>query len=418
VTFSTKNEGYPPIPPQLVTVTNSGTLTATGLSVALSGANDADFVLNTGGMQTTLPPGTTTFTVAPRTGLTKGTYNAVVTLFCHGNAVQSFPVSFTVIKLPAPSAVIDYENETLIYLSPDSTYVFNGGGGAVAPDEEGAVAIPESWMNGVTDGLTNAVVDPDYGALGEAQLITVPRRPAAPAVTPQIASAPNVNDGLIAGVNDSMQYRIGDSDEWIDVPVDHTILDGLAPGFYYIRYKAIANKSFASYIAPVMIGEHNSPVIIREVTLPPTPGVIILPHDGIHYVYSGEYFRFTLLYDGKTPPTVSTDRIVDGRREVLTGTPNGAGGYDYAIPVVREEIRVEIVVHDMGVETVGGMAVWAFGHTIYLEARQATTADIYTLSGILLNRLELAEGTHTVAAAPGVYLIVLPDGATYKVTVK
>jgi hypothetical protein len=416
--FPSKNEGYPALTPEVVTITNSGMLTATGLTVELSGTNAAAFA--TSALSATLPGGnsTTAFAVAPVTGLMLGTYDATVTVKSHGNEVGRFAVQFTVTRISPPDAIIDYVNETFYNLSVDTAYVFNGGA-PVAPDDTGAVRIAESWMTGAVNGLSAAKVDPDYGVLGAAQQITVPPRPAAPAIRIQHASAPNVNDGMITGVNDSMEYRVGETGEWIAVPDGATWLDGLPPGVYHIRYKAIANKSFASHIAEASVFQPADPVLIREVTLPETAGITVLPRGaGVYFINSGEDFPFTLLFEGDVPPTVRTNRIIDGRRETLTGVPNGTGRYDYLIPVIREEILVEIEVHGSPAEAVSGISVWAYGNAIRIESPQQTTADIYTLSGMLLKRINVVPGINTVHAAQGIYLVLLPDGTTHKVTVK
>jgi hypothetical protein len=415
-TFPAKNEGYPAFTPEVVSITNSGSLTATGLTATLSGADATAFAVSA--PAATLPgSGTTSFTVAPVTGLLLGTYTATVTVWSHGNKIGEFSVSFTVTRISAPNAIIDFVNETFVNLNVDTAYVFNGSS-PVAPDETGAVPISENWMTGTTNGLSAAKVDPDYGALGTAQQITVPLRPPAPVIRIQNASASNVNDGMITGVNDSMEYRTGETDEWIAVPTGVIRLEDLPPGVYHIRYRAIAGKSFASYIAVADVLEPATPILIREVTLPETPGIIILPREGVHYINSGEYFLFTLIFEGDTPPMVRTNRIIDGKREVLTGIPNGTGGYVYLIPIIRETVVVEITPHDVAVEAVGGISVWAYGNAIRIESPQRTVADIYSVSGLLLQRINVAPGINTVQAASGVYLVVLPSGVTYKVTVK
>ncbi|MDR2119467.1 MAG: hypothetical protein LBP64_01150, partial [Tannerella sp.] len=414
ITFPPQNEGYP-FAPEIVTISNNGSLTATDLTVTLSGTDATDFVVSQ--PAATLPGGSSTsFIVAPVTGLSEGTYTATVTVKSMGKEIDPFTVSFTVTRIPPPNAIIDYVNETFYNLSADTAYVFNGGS-PVAPDDTGAVRIPESWMNGRANNFS--AVDPEYGAIGAPQIVPVPLRPSAPRIVIQNVSAPNVNDGMITGVNDSMQYRTGETEEWIDVPTGVTRLDYLPPGIYQIRYKAIANKSFASHIAVETVNVPGTAILIRKVELPEMPDVIILPGTGFHYVNSGDYFLFTLISKGDKPPTVRTNRIIDGEREVLTGIPDGAGGYDYRIPAVREDILVEIEVHNTSAEAVDGLSVWAYGNAIRIASPKRTTADIYSVSGILLKRINIAPGISVVHAAPGIYIVVLPDdGATYKVTVK
>jgi hypothetical protein len=424
--FGTQNEGYPAITPQAPTITNNGvSLTAPGLSVSVTGADAADFVLNTSGMLINLPPGiVTSFRIAPRTGLLEraAPYTATVTIRSNGKEIGHFDVTFTVTKLPPPNAIIDYVNETFTNLGVlgtpgnDTTYVFNGGV-PVIPDDDGTYPIDESWMNDIINGLTNAKVEPGSSGLSMPQYITVPSRPAAPALLAQNASNTNANDGSVYGLNDSMQYKVGDTGEWIDIVSIRPWLEDLAPGVYYFRYRAIQDERFASFITTITIKEELTPAIIREVVLPETPGVVIEPRPGSHFITSGQDFLFTLLVEGDTPPTVKTDRFINGRQEVLTGTANGTGGYDYLIPSVRDMIRVEITAASAN-ETLRSANVWAYEGVIFIEVQQRTEVDVYTVSGVLFKRLTVAEGLTGLKAAQGVYIVALPDGTTQKVIVK
>jgi hypothetical protein len=414
-TFPAKNEGYPAIPPETVTITNNGTQTATGLSVVLSGTNAADFTVNTNSMATSLATtGSTTFTVAPRTGLLQGTYTATVTLLSNGNPVGSFNVSFTVIKLPPPEAMIDYVNETFTNLSVDTAYVFNGSQ-PVAPVTGGAVAIPDSWMSG--NAMTIEKVDPSYNALSAAQQLTVPRRPAAPATLTGIPGYyAEVNDGEITGVNDSMEYRLSTSDVWIPVSAGAKRLSDLPPGYYLVRYKAIPNTSFASVSAVLNVQDLNLPTIMREVQLPEAAGVTVTPRPGVYHIESYTSFTFTLTFSG-AQFVVRTNRYIEGVRETLPGAANAAGGYDYIIPRVQENIVVTIGPETVSNAAVDGPGVWASGGKIHIRALKEETVDIYTITGLLFERVEIAEGVTSVPAPVGVYIVRPLNGAARKVIV-
>ena len=111
-TFPAATAGYSARTPHTVTITNIGN-TATGeLTIALSGANAGSFALNT----TSIPSiasanGTADFTVVPNTGLTAGTYTAIVTVSGTNVTAQSFTVNFTVnnaiVVIPAPAIRLD-----------------------------------------------------------------------------------------------------------------------------------------------------------------------------------------------------------------------------------------------------------------------------------------------------------------------
>jgi hypothetical protein len=83
-----------------VTVSNHGPEETGELTVALSGANAAAFTLPETSIATIATGGTASFTVAPVTGLTAGTYAATVTLSSKADSLlsSSFGVRFTVHK--------------------------------------------------------------------------------------------------------------------------------------------------------------------------------------------------------------------------------------------------------------------------------------------------------------------------------
>ncbi|MDR1779822.1 MAG: hypothetical protein LBR50_03705 [Tannerella sp.] len=416
--FPSKNEGYGTLTPNTVTVTNLGSsMTLPGLNVTLGGANPSAFALNTSGMLSSLPGGSsTTCKVAPVTGLTQGTYTADIIVQSYNRVIGTLSVTFTVTKLPAPNAIIDYVNETLINISNDTAYVFNDGS-PVKP-VNGAISIPESWMNDVANGLKNEAADPaNSSARSLPQYITVPRRPAAPVLQVQEESGTGFADGLITGVTDAMQYRTSPTGDWIDIPAGFTRLDDLPGGVYYIRYKAIQNVAFASYTAVIEVITRNMPSIMREIIIPYVEGVTTTPAAGAHQVASGDDFAFTLTFNGRVLK-VATDRVAGGSEEALTGVKNISGGYDYIIHSVRENIKIVIGPETVGNENIDNTGVWAYEGAVCIEATERTAVDIYSINGVLVKRMEVAGGITTVPLAKGVYIVVLPEGETHKVIVK
>ena len=98
-TFPEAGLGYGTQTPVTVTVTNKGTVPTGALTIALS--NTTAFQITNGTTVTsgiTLPNGTGTFQVGPKTGLASGTYLSSVTVSGSGIVSQSFMVSFTVGK--------------------------------------------------------------------------------------------------------------------------------------------------------------------------------------------------------------------------------------------------------------------------------------------------------------------------------
>jgi hypothetical protein len=285
------------------------------------------------------------------------------------------------------------------------------------PDGGGAVSIPEDWMNDTPDGLVNRKVDPGYGGvLSRPQYITVPSRPAAPAVKGYDTGGTDWNNGEIAGVNDSMEYRLETDDQWLPVPSRMTSLEGLPPGTYLIRYKAIQDVAFSSIIATVTIRVSLTPVITREVNLPDVTDVISEPAPGTHYIDSSDDFGFTLQFGG-APLKVRTSRIVGGQPEELTGVPDGYGGYVYAIRQVKETVYIYIGPETVGNATVDGASVWAYKSVIHVEVLHDEEIDVYAVTGRLVKRVRASEGVTSISIAPGVYIVVLKSGLVQKVIV-
>ena len=61
--------------------------------------------------------------------------------------------------------------------------------------------------------------------------------------------------------------------------------------------------------------------------------------------------------------------------------------------------------------------VWAHEGMLYIESDHYTRADIYTRSGALYQRINVAEGLTSQPLASGFYVVAI-DGKRYKVLVK
>jgi len=96
LSFAARSVGYAAVGPVSPIVTNVGTAATGAMTVALSGAGAGSFVLTSANLTSINPQGTTTFTIAPRTGLSIGTHTATVTISGPGIVTKVFSVSFTV----------------------------------------------------------------------------------------------------------------------------------------------------------------------------------------------------------------------------------------------------------------------------------------------------------------------------------
>jgi uncharacterized repeat protein (TIGR02543 family) len=117
-TFAGANLGYEAQAARTVTVTNTGNQATGALTIGKSGANAGSFTVSKAGIASIGAGASDTFTVAPNTGLTAGTYAAVITVGGGNGISESFNLSFTVSDPGTPVYAIT--------LSETGTYAFPG----------------------------------------------------------------------------------------------------------------------------------------------------------------------------------------------------------------------------------------------------------------------------------------------------
>lgn len=152
---------------------------------------------------------------------------------------------------PVPEASIDYIHEVLTKLDPEASYKVNGADKTA--DKNGCIAIESSWM-----GQTISIVKKGGASTAdsEPQSLPIPSRPAAPGdIATTDETALDAEDGTITGVASTMEYRMDETGAW--TPVTGATVTGLAPGNYYVRYKA-TEDAFASENTPLTIEAVNS----------------------------------------------------------------------------------------------------------------------------------------------------------------
>ncbi len=132
----------------------------------------------------------------------------------------------------APIVVgISYRNELLTELEAGAAYLI--GGKEVTASADGTVPIEEDWF-GQTIGIIRRGDEINTGD-SKALLLPVPDRPTGPEkVAARGESAQGRGDGVLTGLDSTMQYRRAGSTEWLSVTV--TELSNLEPGNYELRY--------------------------------------------------------------------------------------------------------------------------------------------------------------------------------------
>jgi len=156
-------------------------------------------------------------------------------------AIHVLPLATT------PTATINYVSEKLKALTDGADYAVDGGAALTATG--GEIAIDESWM----DGAAHAIVKKGNGTIiwdSAAQNLTIPERPAAPAVTGMNETVVEANDGKITGVSALMEWSENGGLSWTDCT--GTEIPALVPGDYKVRLKATAT-AFVGTAADVII---------------------------------------------------------------------------------------------------------------------------------------------------------------------
>ena len=168
----------------------------------------------------------------------------------------------------------------------------------------------------------------------------------------------------------------------------------------------------------VCVGDAQPVDINRTVTLPSVSGVKTDPVAGIWDVKSRGNFKFKATYSGSKPLAVRTNRTVNGVPEMLTGTKNANGEYEYVVPNVQQDITLSIGPDYVSNQLLAGTAVWSHGEMIYIRVDRADIASIYSVAGQLVRKVDLPEGDTSIPMSRGAYVITLKDGSVHKVIVK
>jgi hypothetical protein len=196
------------------------------------------------------------------TGLTNGTAHTfkVRAVNANGNGMEAAAATY---RWVAPTAVIDYANETLTGLEAGGTYAFNGGSAVTLSGT--AYDIPEAWMTG--SALT--IVRKGSGGVSDSlpQSLTIPARPAAPEGISAAAEVFAGEGGKLTSVTDQMEYKSADASSWTSAPGGE--IQGLEPGEYDVRLQAVADTGFHSGAAEVTIAAGSDYKLKTQVSADP-----------------------------------------------------------------------------------------------------------------------------------------------------
>ena len=94
----------------------------------------------------------------------------------------------------------------------------------------------------------------------------------------------------------------------------------------------------------------------------------------------------------------------------------GKSGNLYRAPLLRGTSEDQIDQSESQLEAVA-IRVWAHEGVLYIESDRRARAEVYTRSGALYKRIDVAEGQTREPLAEGFYVVVI-DGTHYKVFVR
>ena len=169
------------------------------------------------------------------------------------------------------------------------------------------------------------------------------------------------------------------------------------------------------------VGEPAIPSIQRQIFMPnPPAGVSIYPVPGVHYIPWGNTFNFTLAFTDYIYEVWTNRLMEDGTNEILDGILNANGEYEYSIPFIKTQpLYIYIGPNIVSNEFFDKDAlVWSYGHTLYFNVPQEDIASIYSITGMLVKRVEVPEGGTSVPMQRGVFIVTLKDGSVHKVIIR
>lgn len=164
----------------------------------------------------------------------------------------------TFAKEDASSIVLDYETEELSGFVAGEDYLLNGGEPFTATGNvnitQHIAADQVSELRLVKLGIAGESVDSDP------YIIRLPKRPAAPSDLTRIpATNATTADGVITGVDDTMEYRLNDEPDWKSV--SGTTITGLTKGTVVHVRQAASNQAENFYGATTSLTMTDYPVV-------------------------------------------------------------------------------------------------------------------------------------------------------------
>lgn len=164
-----------------------------------------------------------------------------------------------------------------------------------------------------------------------------------------------------------------------------------------------------------LYGSNENDTILRMVLMPPVTDAVSSVIQGEHFIHSRENFTFTLT--GVKPgyvPHVSTSRVLVPDSEGLLIERIAEGTYKVTILQIQEPVVVSID-FEVGNEQIESARIWGSEGMLYLQSDELCEALVHTLSGVLVQKIQLTVGElQSMPLEKGCYFVTIGK-KTYKV---
>ena len=166
------------------------------------------------------------------------------------------------------------------------------------------------------------------------------------------------------------------------------------------------------------------PNVVHEIVIGTYPNVTTVPGAGIHYIESQKDFTMRLTpaegYSLKYIQVKTDSKIRDEQQGGIRITHNEDGTVTLVFPKVVEPLTIQLTgvspVSNVSIDR--GYALRTEEGTLHIRTAKATDAQIYSVTGQLVHRTQIARGETSIPLAKGVYIVTLDGQIRQKVVIR
>ena len=166
------------------------------------------------------------------------------------------------------------------------------------------------------------------------------------------------------------------------------------------------------------------PNVVHEIVIGTYPNVTTVPGAGIHYIESQKDFTMTLTpvegYSLKYIQVKTDSKTRDEQQGGIRITHNEDGTVTLVFPKVVEPLTIQLTgvspVSNVSIDR--GYALRTEEGALHIRTAKATDAQIYSVTGQLVHRTQIARGETSIPLAKGVYIVTLDGQIRQKVVIR